>query len=559
MPENAETEPLKTRTSRRRLIATIIRWLFAVLLITLLGYCLYYRAVWKINVILIILIAGLIALPRKLRKYFYAAIAAVVVCVAIWIFLPDDNEGWRPYTFDKETAALNAKYYVPDEENAAVIYNQLPAIFDDPCAAYIFEDSNTFYKLSREPWSAEDYPEYADWLENHQETIDLLLQTNRYERCYFDTKADVIMDDSFYNLLRPARRAAQLLIFAANYDIGQKKFDESLTKYNAVMHIGDHFQQNPSTIYKLVGMAVEALAISGLRQFIIEQNVTPEQIKQAEAIISEADWDWNRDFPEIIEYEKLYLKNFAGYYYEINPQGRTRFTRDPWRRWREYYKKTLENGPSEYEEINQRYESVAHPSYLKKKLWKANTLLLWFNFPSNPQTAGQIIDNEYQPYYDVLKPDYDWQKEPEGTLRFSDWFILTHLQLNFKYYAKTMVEILEPNFRQIRYLYLRIGADKRGTLLLAALKLYKNKNGLWPDSLKQIENLTDDENLIDPRSNCPFAYHLTDDGFELYSTGPNKIDEGGNRYEPADDWPIWPPSLNKKWKNKSSEPNDTTE
>jgi hypothetical protein len=96
-------------------------------------------------------------------------------------------------------------------------------------------------------------------------------------------------------------------------------------------------------------------------------------------------------------------------------------------------------------------------------------------------------------------------------------------------------------------------------LLLAALKRYKNKTGPWPNSLKQIENLTDNENLIDPRSNCPFAYHLTNDGFELYSIGPNKIDEGGNRYEPADDWPIWPPSLNKKWKNQSKDANDTTD
>jgi hypothetical protein len=565
-----ENEPQKTTRPKKLLVAAIVRWFFAAIFAVLLILAIVFQTAWKIIALFAILVAGLTLLPKSYRKWFYAAIGAAVLTIVIWVFLPDNSRGWRPYTFDKEIAALNAKYAVPNEENAAVIYNQLPKLFDDPCVAYIFEDSNSFYKLSHEPWTADDYPKYAEWLDNHQQIINLLLQTTRYERCYFSTKADIIMDDNLGKLLSPARRAAQLLVLAANYDIGKKKFDESLAKYNAVMHIGDHFQQNPNTINKLVGIAIEALAISRLREFIIEQNITPEQIKQAEEITSQTDWEWKKCFSEIIEYEKLFLKNSTVYYYEINSQGRTRLARDPWRRWREYYKKQLETAPSLYEDKKESYESFAYPSYLKKKLWKANTLLLWLTFPSNPQTVGQIIDNDYQPYYDVLNPDYDWQKEPEGTLNFSDWPSLMLANLNFKYYAKTIVKILEPNFRQIHRLYLRIGSDKRGTLLLAALKLYKNKNGSWPDSLEQIQNLTDRKNLIDPRSNGPFAYHLTNDSFELYSIGPNKIDEGGeykteldpNTFESTtihDDWPIWPPSLEKKWKNKSSEPNDTSD
>jgi hypothetical protein len=559
MPEEGKIESLKAPKTKRRLIANIIRWFFAIFFVVLLILAIVFQSAWKIIVLLAILAAGLTLLPKLYRKWFYACLGATVLAIIIWVFLPDDNEGWRPYTFDDEIAALNAKYAIPDEENAAILYNQLPAVFDDPCVAYIYEDSNAFYKLTDKPWLAEDYPEHAEWLESHQEIINLLLQTTQYERCYFGTKADVIMDDSLYKTLRPAKRAARLLVLAANYDIGQNKFDDCLYKYKTVIQIGNHFQQNPSTIHKLLGLAIESLAISGLRPFIIEQNVTPEQINHAEEITSKADFSWNRHFPQIIEHETLYLKNFAAYYYEINPQGRTRFARDPWRRWREYYKKALETEPSEYEYINEWFESIAYPSYWQKKLWKANTLLLWLTFPSNPKTAAQIIDEECKTFYEMLKPDYNWQKEFKKPIHLLDWPTFTSQQLNFRDFAKTTAKMNAVTYNQLHEIYLRLDSDKRGTLLLAALKRHKNKNGFWPNSLEKIKSLTNQENLIDPRGNCPLAYHLTDDGFELYSIGPNKIDEGGNRYEPADDWPIWPPSLNQKWKNKSKDANDTTD
>jgi hypothetical protein len=572
MPEEGKIESLKAPKTKRRLIADIIRWFSAIFFVVLLILAIVFQSAWKITALFAILAAGLTMLPRLYRKWFYACLGAIVLAIITWVFLPDDNEGWRPYTFDKETAALNAKYYVPDEENAAVIYNQLPEIFDDPCVAYIFEDSNAFYKLTDKPWLAEGYPKHAKWLESHQDIINLLLQTNQYDRCYFGTKANVIMDDSLYKTLSPARRAAQLLVLAANYDIGQNKFDECLDKYKTAIQIGNHFQQNPSTIHKLVGIAIEALAIGGLRQFIIEQDATADQIKQAETITSKADCSWNRNLPQIIEYEKLFLKNSTAYYYEISQRGRIRFARDPWSCWREYYKKELEIDPSQFGDSKEHFESFVYPSYWQKKLWKANTFWLWLIFPSNPQAAGKIIDEEYKTFYEMLKPDYDWQKEPDGPLCFSDWFTFTHFKLNFNYYAKIMAQTGAPNYRQLHRLYLRIGADKRGTLLLAALKRYKNKTGSWPDNLSQVEQLTTKENLIDPLSNGPFIYKLDKDGFLLYSIGLNGIDDHGKRerldcsqttgpdeYKKtnigADDWLIWPPTLNSN-DEEETDPND---
>jgi hypothetical protein len=463
-----ENEPPKTAKPKKLLAAAIVRWFFAAIFAVLLILAIVFQAAWKIIAIFAVLAAGLTLLPKSYRKWFYAAIGTVVLVIIIWVFLPDNNQGWRPYTFDNEIAALNAKYAVPDQENAAIIYNQLPKLFDDPCVAYIFEDCNIFDKLRREPWTAHDYPKYADWLDNHQQIINLLLQTTQYERCYFGTKADIILDESQMQVSVASRHAAQLLSLAANYDIGKGQFGKSLEKYHSMICIGNHFQENLSTINKLVGISVEALAIRGLRQFLIEQNASAEQIGRAEAITSEVDCSWNRNLPQIIQHDELFLKDLLANYYEINSRGRTRFARDPLRRWREYYKKM--------------FETDAYTSYWMHKLWKAYTVVFWLVFPAKPQTAGQIINEEYQPYYKMAEPDYDWQKEPKGPTRFLDWPTLSRLQLNFRYFAKTLAKMNTESYSQLHGLYVRLDADKRGTLLLAALKLYKNKNGSWPDS-----------------------------------------------------------------------------
>jgi hypothetical protein len=89
--------------------------------------------------------------------------------------------------------------------------------------------------------------------------------------------------------------------------------------------------------------------------------------------------------------------------------------------------------------------------------------------------------------------------------------------------------------------YLRILADRRSVRILIALRRYKNEHGRWPRTLDDIKGTAPGEAFIDPRNDGSFVYKLTAGGFELYSKGPNKIDEGG-RYKPtADDWSIWPP------------------
>lgn len=89
-------------------------------------------------------------------------------------------------------------------------------------------------------------------------------------------------------------------------------------------------------------------------------------------------------------------------------------------------------------------------------------------------------------------------------------------------------------------LYHRLLSEKRALHILIALRRQYNRTGHWPQKLEEIAASLPPLALIDPHNNGPYVYKLTDDGFQLYSTGPNAQDEGG-RHHQDDDWPIWPP------------------
>lgn len=104
---------------------------------------------------------------------------------------------------------------------------------------------------------------------------------------------------------------------------------------------------------------------------------------------------------------------------------------------------------------------------------------------------------------------------------------------------------------------------KKCALLLIALRRYKDKNGVWPENLNDVTDLTSKENFIDPVNGQSFIYKLANNNFTLYSKGENGIDNGGRPYSGKrdknnDDINIWPLKQCKKELPKETikEPNE---
>ena len=108
----------------------ISKWFVLTLLAILIILALIFQAPWKAITLLIVIFLASTVLPKPARRWFWFSVVAIVLILIIWVFLPDDTEGWHPFTFDEELAALEAKYTIHDSENAAIIYNELLKIYE---------------------------------------------------------------------------------------------------------------------------------------------------------------------------------------------------------------------------------------------------------------------------------------------------------------------------------------------------------------------------------------------------------------------------------------------
>jgi len=557
----AETEEKKHKTRIWSILKSILKWAFIVIVSILLVVSIVFQAPWKVITLFAIFLLACTALPKAMRKWFWAGFGVVIIALAVWVFLPENNEGWQPYTFDDEIAELQAKYAIPDEENAAKIYLELlethpeiePLPEKDTESEEIIEkfttelmekgtakltdkisDSLSDYKKSLEyitenrPWTSEEYPEAAEWLDRQQDIIDTLIQASKIENCRFSIPFDSISLGKSMERLSPIRQWSFLLIRAANNDIADGRIDQALEKNFAVLQMAKHQHQQPMLVDLLVAMAFESVSRDQLKKRIMQRRLTDKQLLVIKETLKKVKHHWNTDFLKRLECEKLFVKNLWAMLYEVNSKDNTRLSRDPTAAMRVEFKDT------------------SAPTYWQKKLIKTGIILQWFYMPSTPQKLTHIIDEGYETLYAMAEPEYDWQKEPKKipvTSIFS-----TSARLNYSYLAKLIADMLKESYYAVHKQYIRNIADKRGVLLSIALKRYKNKTGDWPESLEQLKNLTALEDLTDPMNGDSFVYKLTDDEFILYSKGKNGIDEKGNRSEPADDWPIWPPPSDEIWK-----------
>jgi len=527
----------KQEKKKFSLVKEIVRWVFCGLLALLLIAALIVQAPGKIAALLIVLLLACAALPRRARKLFWLSTAAVGIVLIIWVFLPEDNEGWRPYTFDEELAALQAKYSVPDEENAALIYDKLfETMNGDQNEPEFFLQSSPSSK--DEPWLSKDHPEMAEWLTGHQHKITMLLEAAKKDKCHFPTPSDPWRFGQYTERLPEIRRCAFLLVCAANNDLAEGRVDQAIKKNLTILQMAKHQCQQPMMIDMLVGTAIESLGTEQFNRSVVTGDVTEQRLSIIEQALADIKHEWCSDLPRFLEGEKLLAKNtVCSFAYQRNPQGKSRLSRDPVAVMRAEF-------PKEFLPL----------SYWQTKLAKAATVLGWLVMPATAQKAGRIIDECYEKYQSTSEPNFVWQEKLPP--RFSMPKSCYQVRFNYRYFANLIADMWIDSLYRARDLYPRLLTENRGSRIIIALRRYKNKTGHWPESLEEVESFAPAEIFVDPTNGSSFVYKLTDDSFTLYSKGKNNIDEAGE-YDTGwdadyggykvkeDDQLIWPPKSHK--------------
>ncbi len=497
---NKKPEPAEHKIAQQKkrwLLWRILRWMGLGLLILWLIGAIIIQASWKLITLLAIILACCTILPKRFRKWFWLSAGVVVIPLIIWVFLPEDNEGWRPYTFDKELAALEAKYAIPDEENTFFAYDEISENLD------IYSNTPEFFVTSKpssknEPWLSIDHPETAEWLKGHQNTIEKLLQAAQKDKCIFlPISADPLIYSKYTVKFSETREYAFLLVSAANNDMAEGRTHAALEKLFSIIQMARHSYQQPVIIQQFMGFAIESISLQQLNRFVIEGRPSEQQLKLLSSSLISAEGNWGSNLRNALDFEKLYYKNlFCSQIYETNPEGKVRFSRDPLASDRKHFPKEL-----------------PPPTYFQKKLNKARTIGLWLSHSSSPEKISEIVDAGLEKCYAMTEPDFDWDKEP-GKPRL----IGKHV---YRMIVDLLTTIQCSTYYKIHENYLKNLALRRGSHLLIAIKQYHIENNNWPESLDDIKSKAPAKAFIDPVNKNEFEYENHGPNFSLFGEKTN--------------------------------------
>ncbi|MHC4326470.1 MAG: hypothetical protein ACYSUX_19555 [Planctomycetota bacterium] len=203
--------------------------------------------------------------------------------------------------------------------------------------------------------------------------------------------------------------------------------------------------------------------------------------------------NWGSDLSNILDHEKLYVKNtLSGIHYEINPQGKTRFRRGPL---------ALTNG------------QIRKGTYIRRKCAKLGTIFVWLYTPSSPEKIGMSVDAGFEKHYEMTRPDFDWNTQPDQ--------LQPRFKLNYGYMVEFMTSLTYPVYFNIHETYQKHLTFRRGSRLLIAIKQYHNENNTWPPNLDSIKSAAPAEAFIDPVTENPLQYENHGERFSLYGETSN--------------------------------------
>jgi hypothetical protein len=336
------------------------------------------------------------------------------------------------------------------------------------------------------PWTAEQYPELAQWLKAKEPLIEKLKQAAEKEKCFFAFDPNTLLN---LEKLGSFRKFTYLLIRKANNDIANGNVDAAIENLSIPVQIANHVYQQPVLIKYLVAISIDFLSRHSINEILIRQKLTDEQYDKIAALLEKNRFSWHESFDRVLELEKLYFKQILSMMLYETKDGKYRFTRDPSRA---------------IEKISQTsFCSDYQYSYWRKKAVKVVTIFAWFVVPSTPDSLGNRID--------TISEEYSIsRKVPEG-FKF---------KLNFENTIDVMGRMNFESYEKIALLSNKWQDSHDGSLLVLEISKFKNKNGNWPQSLKELNT-----------AGIPlekFIYKPIDEtNFILYSIGNNGIDDGG--------------------------------
>ncbi len=238
---------------------------------------------------------------KKGHFWLIVAIVGTLLVVGGYFVLPRQS-------IEQQLAGMEAARAISASENAATIYSELLAGNGQIPTRPDFLDEHTDQIVSMRPWTGREYPELAEWIDHHQGTIARLIEAAEFDKCRFP----ILSQSDGHKAARDDRSWAMaawadLLIRAANNDVGDGRPDEALCKYRCVVQLGKHISQQPMLSEYLRGLHMERFGILRLIGFVVQGDPNSTHLETIGHFPLEMKDDWVSFSQDITKVESLLL------------------------------------------------------------------------------------------------------------------------------------------------------------------------------------------------------------------------------------------------------------
>ena len=428
-------------------------------------------------------------------------------------------------------AWLTQRFPVPAEGNAYDVYAQIMHTPDDylePKPGWPAEIDDMFngeYNGKPFPWNPAEYPNWEASNQNMQSLLDTFRQASLVE-AYVDPlkpSAEQAANASetptlLVEILLPSLADHRKLVKATLADgwraeNGQVEPERMLNDVETVLRAASHFQQGPTLIHRLVGIAEQAAAQATAREALAQVPFTAEQLETGLQILQQHDRG------------------------PVDPAGfipaETAMTMQLMQELLEPAEPSIDNVTSFFGFVLPRKPTG---NSMQDQIAELRRL-----GPTQAQSAAEALQQHYPRLGEQFRTGY-----PQVTARDVKTLNQQFMKTN------TVTQTFVPALDRAYLLNARNETGRRGTQLAWAVHLFHARNGRWPASLDELP--ADGSKMrTDPFSGRDFVYQLTQTGPTIYSSSENGTDDGGVHSSKwgdeesvketggSDDYVFWPP------------------
>lgn len=496
----------------------VLRWVSILVFGVLFFVGIYFKLPWKMLACLAIIPVVGIFVPRKIQPWVWWSLTLMIAALWGWVKLPEQSSSnWRPYEYSDELALIERNHFPADANNAADLYSHVLDEHGETIFYFRFRDAQAKQLTMSEPWDPNAYPFLNFWISEFDDAIEQFIEAGQIEQCRFEIPYTEASIKPQLMRLNQMKEWVRILVRSANRDLFQGQRSDAFEKLLTIPRMAQHLYQQQTLFDQSGAFDVELIGVRSLETFIIDHCENLQMLEDIEQLFAKLDPEWAGNWPDILLREKLVAKNLAGLMYEVNNSGRIRISH------------------------NALIALQAGLGYPPRRLFlnqhEMNRLAvigLWLALPSSPKRLAAIVDDRFD-YYSLQVQK--GEQIPQYPLTYV-WIKGLNAQAVIDWLAMQKVGY----YWALNEQYKRHLAIVNQIHIFSAMKQYFLKNECWPKELEDLDIEDADYVLTDPLCNKPFVYELTEQGFRLYSRGPNSIDDGGinNSNENKDDILFWP-------------------